>query len=237
MILIGLLLVVPGIVSPVFSQIFIDDILLGGNNDWMTTLLSIMLGTFTFKAVLTYYRSMLLQKVQNKLILFSAYRFLTHLFRLPISFFDQRSAGDISKRVENNNNISTFLTSSLAETALNILVALFYLILLLFYSPLLTAIGLVSVTVNLFVMYRSSKAIQDFSMKSQQDQGKLAGSLLVGLTIYQMPVTLPAVLCVTEYRTGTFFGGGVILVAGRRGCGSEKCKPQRWRNIVLSIFE
>ena len=85
--------------------------------------------------------------------------------------------------MENNNNVSTFLTGSLAETALNVLVALFYLALLLLYSPFLTAIGLACVGVNLFVMYWSSKALSDISMKSQQDQGKLSGSLLAGLTV------------------------------------------------------
>jgi len=183
MVMIGLLLVAPGIVVPVFSQVFIDDILLGGNTDWLVALLAIMAGTLCFKAGLTYYRSRLLQKMQNKLILLSAHRFLSHLFRLPISFFDQRAAGDISNRVENNNNVSTFLTGSLAETALNILVALFYLLLLLLYSPILTFVGLAVVSLNLLIMYWSSRALSDISMKSQQDQGKLNGALLAGLTL------------------------------------------------------
>ena len=121
--------------------------------------------------------------MQNKLILLSAHRFLSHLFRLPISFFDQRAAGDISNRVENNNNVSTFLTGSLAETALNILVALFYLFLLLLYTPILTFVGLAIVSLNLLIMYWSSRALSDISMKSQQDQGKLNGALLAGLTL------------------------------------------------------
>ena len=121
--------------------------------------------------------------MQNKLILLSAHRFLSHLFRLPIGFFDQRAAGDISNRVENNNNVSTFLTGSLAETILNILVALFYLSLLLLYSPVLTLVGLISVSLNLLIMYWISRALSDISMKSQQDQGKLNGALLAGLTL------------------------------------------------------
>ena len=39
---IGLLLVFPGLIIPVFSQIFIDDILLGGNDKWTTVFLCIM---------------------------------------------------------------------------------------------------------------------------------------------------------------------------------------------------
>ena len=143
LVVIGLLLVVPGMVIPIFSEVFIDDILLGGNEDWTTKLIIAMIFTVAFQMGLTYYRGMLLEKIQNKMILISGHKFLSHLFRLPMNFFDQRSAGDLSQRVENNNNISTFLTSDLAETVLNIFVAVFYLILLFFFSPILTAIGVV----------------------------------------------------------------------------------------------
>ena len=169
LVVIGLLLVVPGIVIPIFSEVFIDDILLGGNEDWTTKLIVAMIFTAAFQMGLTYYRGMLLERIQNKMILLSGHQFLTHLFRLPMNFFDQRSAGDLAQRVENNNNISIFLTSDLAETVLNILVAVFYLVLLFFFSPILTAIGLVLVAVNLLVLRYSAKAIADISQKQQQD--------------------------------------------------------------------
>ncbi|MCR4646230.1 MAG: NHLP family bacteriocin export ABC transporter peptidase/permease/ATPase subunit [Oscillospiraceae bacterium] len=179
----GLLLVVPGLIIPVFSQVFVDDILLGGNRDWVTALIAAMLGTMLFKAGLTYYRGMLLEKIQNKLILLSSYKFLSHLFRLPISFFDQRFAGDLAQRVTSNNNISVFLTSELASTVLNIMVALFYLILLILYDPLLTAIGVAAVVCNLFIMQKNAEMLADISMKQQQNQGRLMGMLLSGLTL------------------------------------------------------
>ena len=97
---IGLLLVFPGMVIPVFSQVFIDDILLGGNTDWMTAFLAIMAFTMLFQAALTLYRSLLLLKLQNKMSMISAHKFLYHMFRLPMNFFDQRYAGDLAERVE-----------------------------------------------------------------------------------------------------------------------------------------
>lgn len=180
---IGLCMVFPGLVIPVFSQFFIDDILLSGNADWMSALLAAMAGTVLFRQGLTYYRGMLLQKLQNKMTLVSAHEFLTHMFRLPIGFFDQRYSGDLAQRVENNNNVSTFLAGELAETVLNIFVAAFYLILLLIYSPALTLIGIVSVVFSLTVIKCGSKMIADITMKYQQDQGKLTGSVVAGLNI------------------------------------------------------
>lgn len=180
---VGLLLVFPGLLIPVFSQVFIDDILLGGNNNWMAALLAIMIFTMLFQSGLTYYRGIILQKLQNKMSMISAHTFLSHMFRLPMGFFDQRYAGDLAQRVENNNTVNNFLAGELAETVLNIIVAVFYLILLIGYSPLLTLIGVAAIAVNIVVVKLSSDFVETSTMKQQQDQGKLIGAIFAGLNI------------------------------------------------------
>ena len=89
----------------------------------------------------------------------------------------------MAQRVENNNNVSNFLAGELAETVLNIFVAAFYLILLLLYSPMLTLIGLFSIALNLIMVKFSSKAIENSTMKMQQDEGKMVGTVFAGLNI------------------------------------------------------
>ena len=179
----GLLLVVPGLVIPVFSQIFVDDILLSGSTDWLGALLAAMGGTLLFQLFFTWYRGEILLKLQSKMALVSAHKFLYRMFRLPISFFDQRYAGDLSQRVENNNNVSDFLAGELAETVLNAFVAVFYLILMLLYSPVLTGIGVAGVGISLVLSRIVAKQIANLSMKAQQDQGKMVGSFYSGLAI------------------------------------------------------
>ena len=139
--------------------------------------------TILFQGVLTFYRGTLLQKLQNKMSMISAHKFLSHMSRLPMNFFDQRYAGDLAQRVEYNNNVSNFLAGELAETVLNIFVAAFYLILLLLYSPMLTLIGLFSIALNLIMVKFSSKAIENSTMKMQQDEGKMVGTVFAGLNI------------------------------------------------------
>lgn len=183
LIMLGLFLVIPGLVVPSMSRVFVDDILIGGNKKWMNGLVAVMLGMAAAKGFLVFYRGVLLQRIQKKMILLSARDFIYHLLRLPISFFDQRYAGDLSQRLNNNNNISMFLTGDIAESALNVLTVAFYVIILFMYSPVLTLIGLAVIAVNLFAMYRCSIFIKDMSMKSQQDQGRLVGMLFAGLSI------------------------------------------------------
>ncbi len=152
----------------------------------------------------------MLEKLQNKMALVSAHTFLYHMFRLPIGFFDQRYSGDLAERVENNNKVSTFLAGDLAETVLNIMVAAFYLVLLLLYSPLLTLIGVCSVIINVILMKCSSDVIANASMKQQQDQGKLIGAIFAGLNITS---TLKASGAENEYisRIQGFYAKAILL--------------------------
>lgn len=180
---VGLLLVFPGLLFPVLSQVFMDDVLVGGNTTWFTKLILFMCATILLQAALTIYRNVVLAKLQKKMVLLSAREFLHNMFRLPISFFDQRYVGDLSGRVSNNANVSVFLAGELAETALNIFVAIFYLVLLLIYSPILTAIALATVVVNLVVVKITSDMLSNASIKLQQDSGKLAGAVCAGLSI------------------------------------------------------
>ena len=180
---VGLLLVFPGLILPVISQIFMDDVLVGGNTDWFTMLMIFMGATILLQALLTLYRNKVLAKLQKKMVLTSAREFLTKLFRLPISFFDQRYVGDLSGRVSNNASVSDFLAGDLAETVLNIIVVIFYLVLLLLYSPILTLIAMSTVVVNVIIVKITSDMISNSSVKLQQDSGKLAGAVCAGLSI------------------------------------------------------
>ncbi|MBR5095250.1 MAG: NHLP family bacteriocin export ABC transporter peptidase/permease/ATPase subunit [Oscillospiraceae bacterium] len=195
---IGLLLVFPGLVMPVLSQVFMDDILVGGYTDWLTKILVFMGLAIAMKAGLTCYRGLMLQKLQSKMTLISGNSFLRHLLRLPINFFDQRFAGDLVERMNSNTNVNDFLAGELAETVLNIIIALFYFIMLLLYSVELTAIGLVNVAVSLAAVFISNKLMSGVTMKRQMAAGKLYGALCSGLSITD---TIKASGAESEYTT------------------------------------
>lgn len=180
---IGLLLVFPGLVLPVLSQVFLDDVLLGGYTDWLTKILVFMGLLVLLRAGLSAYRGLILQKLRSKMTLTSGFAFLNHLLRLPVGFFDQRYAGDLVDRMGSNTKISEFLAGELTETALNVLVAAFYLVVLLLYSPLLTLIGLANVAVCLLIIFLSNRALAGYTMKMQLAGGKLYGAVCAGMGI------------------------------------------------------
>lgn len=224
---IGIFLVIPGLMLPVFSEVFIDEILIGKTTAWFMKFLILMCATIGFKLFFTYLKSALLLKLQNKLALVSAYQFISHMFRLPINFFDQRNVGDLSRRVENNNTVSVFLAGELGETILNIFISVFYLMLLLLYSPLLTLIGVVGALVNILLMKFSSAKMEDMSKKMQQDIGKMYGVFCTGMSITG---TLKASGAENDYvsRIMGYYGKTVSK-------GQEMSKTQEMLNAIPEI--
>ena len=124
-----------------------------------------------------------MHKLQNKMGMLNGYKLLFHMLRLPVSFFNQRFTGDLSNRVQNDENVTTFLTSDLAEVVLNCIVAPLYLIILLLYSPFLTLIIVLITIGNILAIKKTSEYLSNLSMKAQQDQSKLIGVLFSGLRI------------------------------------------------------
>lgn len=181
LLLAGLILVVPGITIPIISKVFIDDILLGGNTDWIISVLVFFCCTILFQMFFTWLRASTLNKLDIKISLLSSQKFIEHMFKLPINFFEQRHVGDLSNRIDNNNKVNDFLSGKLAETILNIFVAIFYFVLLIFFNPLLTVIGVIGLATNLLINYNVSKKNEDLYKKYSKDTSKLIGVMFSGI--------------------------------------------------------
>lgn len=184
-ILLGLALVIPGLAIPVFSRIFVDDILLGGMDNWVIPLLMGMGITAFLRGILTWLQQHYLLKLETKIALTTSSHFLWHILRLPSEFFSQRSAGDITSRIQSNDRVAKLLSGKLANTALDFVMVVFYFGLMLKYSMVLALVGLVTALINvLFLKFVSANRV-DQNRKLLQDQGKLIGSGMSGLQIIE----------------------------------------------------
>ena len=76
--LIGFAMIVPGLVSPVFNQIFIDDILSGKHPDWMFNFCLAMVLTILLLSGMTDLRAYILTRWQRKLTLADSSKFFWH---------------------------------------------------------------------------------------------------------------------------------------------------------------
>lgn len=185
LILAGLALVIPSLVLPVFSKIFVDDYLIGRMDSWVKPLLIGMALTATVRGVLTWLQSYYLTRFQTKLALSMSSKFLWHVLRLPVVFYSQRSAGDISGRVGSNGRIAALLTGDLATTALNVLVVVFYAGLMLSYDVTLTLIGMCIAALNIVFLRLIMRKSTDLTQRLANDGGKLIGTSMSGLQMME----------------------------------------------------
>lgn len=183
LVLLGGLLLFAGMLTPLMNQIFVDDILIGRNHSWIGPFLMGMVLVAVYRVLFGWMRERLLMNLQSKLSVMTGYRTIRHLLRLPISFFEQRYAGDIVSRVDSNESINEYLTGSLAEAALNLVLSVFYLILMMLYNPVLALLGALGGAAALTVHSVCGRALACLSTKLQQDSGKLTGTLYAGINL------------------------------------------------------
>jgi len=175
LVIVGLLMVIPGLIVPAFSKIFIDNILLGGKDDWLKPLLWMMGIVIILQATLTWLQQHYLLRMETKIALTNAGKFFWHIFRLPVLFFQQRSAGDIANRMQSNDQVAAFLSRELAETVIGMMTLVFYLVVMLQYSVYLTLISLCIGGISIIYLVYSSNKIETMNKKLLQDKGKVMG--------------------------------------------------------------
>lgn len=184
-VLAGLGLVIPGFIIPVFSKVFVDDILVGEKTYWLKPMLLGMLFTLVLQAILTWLKETSLLRQQVKLAVGSSTRFFHHVLRLPYVFFTQRYAGEISSRVQINDRVAMLLSGDFATTALSLLTITFYLVLMIYYDPVLTGIGVSIAAINFLFLSFVSRKRTDLSQRVLQERGKLTGTAMNGLSLIE----------------------------------------------------
>ena len=183
--LLNLCMIVPGLASPVFSQIFLDDILSKKHPDWMFNFCLAMTFSFVVSGVMTWMRAVVLTGWQRKLTLADSSSYFWHLLRLPMQFFHQRYAAEVAGRVGFNESIAGVLSGPAATAVLDLFVAIFYLLLLLQYNVTLTLIGVFFCGVDMIFFFATRRRMTDLSMRIQQDSGKEYGVAMNGLRMIE----------------------------------------------------
>lgn len=185
LVLIGLLMVIPGLITPAFSKIFIDDVLLAGKEEWLKPLLWAMGFVVILQALLTGIQQHYLLRMETKIALSNAGKFFYHIFRLPVEFFQQRYVGDIAQRLQSNDQVAAFLSRELAETVIGMLTLVFYLIVMWQYSIILTLVAIIAACLSIAYLFYSSEKIEHLNKKLLQDKGKVMGFAVSGLSIIE----------------------------------------------------
>ncbi len=172
-----------GIIDPVMSRIFYDRLLTGQNREWLNPFIALMAILCVMQLVVEWARTVYSLKINGKLSVIGNTSYMWKVLRLPMEFFSQRMVGDILQRQATNASIAGTLVDTVAPLLLNTFMMLFYLVLMVRYSPLLTLIGFGSVLINVIVARIMSNQRVNLMRVQLRDEGKLASATLAGISM------------------------------------------------------
>lgn len=131
-----------GLITPLFSQVIIDKVLV---HKGVTTLDILAVGLLfinSFEGILGILRSYLFSHTTNRVDVILGAKLFNHLLALPLKYFEVRRVGDTVARVRELENIRQFLTGSTLTVVLDLFFATVFVIVMFFYSVTLSLITL-----------------------------------------------------------------------------------------------
>lgn len=174
-----------GIANSVTSRIFMDRLLTKINPDWLYPFIGVMVFLAAIELIIAWAQTVYSLKINGKMAVIGNTSYMWKVLRLPMEFFSQRLAGDIQNRSEMNASIAGVLVDTFAPLVLNTLMMVFYLILMIKQSPLLTLIGLFALIINAFMSRIISEKRLNVTRVQMRDAGKLASTTVTGIEMIE----------------------------------------------------
>ncbi|MHA6731512.1 peptidase domain-containing ABC transporter [Devosia sp. A369] len=170
-----------GLATPIFFQLVIDKVLVHESYSTLSVL-AVGIGiALIFEAVFVFLRRYLLVYATNRIDIRVATRTFRHLLDLPITYFEQASAGVLVKHMQQAGRIREFLTGRLFLTLLDALSLIVFIPVLFLYSTFLALIvlgasALIGLVVALLVVpFR--KRLADLYAAEGERQGLLVETM------------------------------------------------------------
>jgi len=177
----GLGLVVPGILIPAFVRLFVDGILTRGDNALRLPILGGIAVALVVQLILLGLQQRVIQRLQTKLAVTNTASFFSYLMRLPMSFFGQRSPGELQYRVQLNDRVADLLSQRLLTTLAGFVATAFYLALMLYDDVTLTLVVVAITATNVIALALLARSREAHSVTLQHETGRLYGRTIEGI--------------------------------------------------------
>ena len=170
-----------GLMNPALSQVFVTRLLVERNENWLAPFMAVLVGVCAIQVATAVLSAVYLLKVQGKLDVSAASRFMWKTLHLPVDFFSQRSVGDVSSRMSTTTRVSKELVSLVAPLVINMGMLAVYLVILVCYSPMLASVGLAATLVNVACAIVVARQRTEISRVQARDWANLSAASLAGI--------------------------------------------------------
>lgn len=173
------------IIAPGFSRVFVDRLLSGVNPDWGVPFLIGLACISAIQIIMAWVDSVYTLRINGKMAVVGSTSFMWKVLRLPMEFFSQRYAGDIQNKHSTNEAIAGQLVNTFAPLLLQAGMAIFYLVVMVRFSLLLSLVGMSSIAINVYVSRLISQKRMNIVRVMMKDSGKLASATVSGIEMVE----------------------------------------------------
>ena len=173
------------ILSPIFTRVFTDYVLGQDGSSWYPGVLYAFAAVIVFQLVASVVSQVLIIRSKGKVAATSSARFMRHVLFLPTEFFYRHKAGDLTDRLNSNDSIAETLIGELAPLLINLIMLVFYLVVMSQYSLLLTGIGLATVVINLLVARKVGTMRREIITICARNRANLTAATVSGIDMIE----------------------------------------------------
>lgn len=173
------------VIDPAFSRVFIDRLISGKSPQWsgvFFVLLAIFIG---IKLIVSALSEIYSRRIEGKMAAIGNSTYMWKVLHLPLEFFSQRMAGDIQGRQATNASIAKSLIDTIAPLVINIIMSVFYFVVMLKYSVWLTIIGLFAMLMNAIVARFVSNKRINIVRRTTRDTAKMSATSVAGIEMIE----------------------------------------------------
>lgn len=174
-----------GVISPVFARIFYDRLLTGKNPEWLLPFIAALTGFTLISILVSFINTIYSLRIQGKMAAMGNASYLWKVLHLPMQFFGQRIPADLAARQSSNAGIASTLVNKIGPLLIQIVMMLFYLVLMLRYHVWLTLIGIVSIIINMLVSMEISRRRVNITRVIMRDSAKLSETSISGINMIE----------------------------------------------------
>ncbi len=182
------------VIGPMFQQKAIDTISFYDDRlhvdlDNMRFYLIMMAVIFALNGVMTFFQGVLSARLSQATVYSMRNDLFKKISRLPIKYTDSHKHGDIMSRMTNDvENVSNAISQSITSLFSAVLTLVGVFSMMMYYSPVMTVIAVVTIPVTIFVSSHLAKFMRKYFVRQQKLLGNINGQVEEMITSYKTVV-------------------------------------------------
>ncbi|MCG8316078.1 MAG: peptidase domain-containing ABC transporter [Pseudomonadales bacterium] len=133
------------LISPFYIQMVVDQVLLSGDQNFLTVLAIGFILLLLIQTLITLFRSWLTVLFGTHLDYQLQQTLFTHMLRLPLQYYEKRHIGDIMSRFDSLKQVQRAFSSNFIEAVIDGIMVLTTLAVMYIYSPSLSLVAVIAV--------------------------------------------------------------------------------------------